>query len=348
MLINFGMYESLLMFINNYSNHPLILFGAGEFGRKASLYLLTRNVRIDYFCDNDCQKWHQQIYGIEVISIEEFYKMDRNTNIIITSSYYDQIFSQLVKKGFKNIYYWPFTFYQNITVLDEIYSIINKLNQKIHSFMFSPINRLRINAMNETAEYIKNNMQSALLIEGDYDGNDFRNTLRFLGYALNMVKLNGLFLEFGVYQGTTINYIAKSKPNEIIYGFDSFKGLPEVWNGFVFPEGTFKTEMPQVEKNVKLIPGWFDETLPKFIQEHNSDNVAFLHIDCDIYSSTATIFRYLADKIVKGTIIVFDEYYNYPNWQNHEYKAFKEFVEKYGISYRYIAAGYQQVAVIIE
>ena len=34
-----------------------------------------------------------------------------------------------------------------------------------------------------------------------------------------------------------------------------------------------------------------------------------------------------------GTVILFDEYFNFPNWERHEFKAFQEFVEKYGIKY---------------
>jgi hypothetical protein len=51
---------------------------------------------------------------------------------------------------------------------------------------------------------------------------------------------------------------------------------------------------------------------------------------------------------VPGTIILFDEYFNYPNWEVHEYKAFQEFVTKYGVKYRYLAFARQQVAVRIE
>lgn len=72
-----------------------------------------------------------------------------------------------------------------------------------------------------------------------------------------------------------------------------------------------------------------------------------MHIDCDLYNSTKTIFDNLAPRIKSGTIIVFDEYFNYPNWQQHEYKAFQEFVEDNNIKYEYIAIGYGQAAVKI-
>jgi hypothetical protein len=52
--------------------------------------------------------------------------------------------------------------------------------------------------------------------------------------------------------------------------------------------------------------------------------------------------------MVPGTIILFDEYFNYPNWEQHEYKALQEFVKARGIAYRYLAFARQQVAIRIE
>jgi hypothetical protein len=53
---------------------------------------------------------------------------------------------------------------------------------------------------------------------------------------------------------------------------------------------------------------------------------------------------------VSGTIIIFDEYFNYPGWEVGEFKAFAEFVAEKNVSYRYIAyvPNHQQVAVVIE
>jgi hypothetical protein len=52
---------------------------------------------------------------------------------------------------------------------------------------------------------------------------------------------------------------------------------------------------------------------------------------------------------VEGTVIVFDEYFNYPGWENHEFKAFQEFVEQTNLKYEYLAYNrrHEQVAVKI-
>jgi hypothetical protein len=91
-----------------------------------------------------------------------------------------------------------------------------------------------------------------------------------------------------------------------------------------------------VRPNVILHKGWFDETLPDFVAE-NPGPVAFLHVDCDLYSSTKTIFQYVGDRIVPGTVIVFDEYFNYPGWREHEHKAFQELVQERNLKYRWLA-----------
>jgi hypothetical protein len=48
---------------------------------------------------------------------------------------------------------------------------------------------------------------------------------------------------------------------------------------------------------------------------------------------------------VPGTVILFDEYFNFPNWEQHEYKAFQEFVASHGVTYTYLGFARQQVAV---
>lgn len=146
----------------------------------------------------------------------------------------------------------------------------------------------------------------------------------------------GLFLEFGVYSGKTINTIAEAVPDQLVYGFDSFEGLPEVWRTG-YEKGTFQTDtLPEIKKNVVLVKGWFDEKLPAFLKKH-LEPCAFIHIDCDLYSSTKTVLSLLKDRIVEGTVIVFDEYFNYPGWQEGEYRAFQEFIEENHLNYEYLA-----------
>lgn len=185
-------------------------------------------------------------------------------------------------------------------------------------------------------------MMNATLDTGDFvtehiphlEGN--KNAFITLENALDAVTINGLYLEFGVFSGTTINHISSLKPKEKVHGFDSFEGLPERWGAA--QKGTFHTHgyLPEVNDNVTLHKGWFDDTLPAFLKKEKAP-VAFLHCDADLYSSTKTILDNLKGQIIPGTIIVFDEYFNYPFWREHEYKAFNEFIESTGYGFEYIA-----------
>lgn len=61
----------------------------------------------------------------------------------------------------------------------------------------------------------------------------------------------------------------------------------------VFEKGSFKLDaLPSVEKNVHLIKGFFSDSIRLFLG-NNNENCAFIHIDCDLYSSTKTIFNRL-------------------------------------------------------
>ena len=149
---------------------------------------------------------------------------------------------------------------------------------------------------------------------------------------------DGMNMEFGVYKGDSLNTLAKLAPDKIFWGFDSFEGLPEQWT-IESKKGAFDVggKLPQVRRNVRLVKGFYSETLPKFSAEHASDAVAFVHVDCDLYSSTKEILESLGGRFRPGTMIVFDEYYNYPDWLWHEHQAWLEYVEAQRIKFTYFA-----------
>ena len=208
----------------------------------------------------------------------------------------------------------------------------------VYSVRWHPHYALRQEALSETVAYIKAKMPRAMMKSNEYG---------VLSYAGRHITLDGLFLEFGVRTASTINYIARQHPAQTIYGFDSFEGLPEEWSGWIQDKGSFAMDgPPKVRANVELVVGWFDQTLPAFLREHPED-VAFVHIDSDLYASAKTILTFLSPRIKAGTIIVFNEYFNYPNWQEHEFKAFQEFCADRAVHYEYLCWGQFEVTIRI-
>ena len=184
---------------------------------------------------------------------------------------------------------------------------------------------LKLEAKKDTLAYLKEHMAKAPY---------FEKHRQLVHHVVSQVDQPGLFLEFGVARGKSIRWIA-SQTERTVHGFDSFKGIPEYWAGT--PAGTFaRRKLPKVPDNVELHVGLFGDTLPGFMQQ-NPDPIAFLHVDCDLYSSTRTIFEFVCERLQPGTIILFDDYYNYPGWRDNEHKAFQEFVADSGTQYEYIA-----------
>ena len=163
-----------------------------------------------------------------------------------------------------------------------------------------------------------------------------------LWQALNSTTVLGNVMEFGVWQGRTIARISRYFSKQTVWGFDSFVGLPEAWFtkssqlGPSHPVGKFALngELPISIPNVELVTGWFCDTIPVWL-EQNSGDICFLHIDSDLYSSALTVLTLLNDRIVPGTVIVFDEMYpwaiydRYDLWEQGEFKALGEWISNY-------------------
>ncbi|MGO1118552.1 tetratricopeptide repeat protein [Rhodovibrionaceae bacterium A322] len=166
-------------------------------------------------------------------------------------------------------------------------------------------------------------------------GTGFKTALLKRSYDASE-PVEGLVLEFGVYTGRSLRQIAGWHAGPV-FGFDSFEGLPGHWFDDVgLDDYSTSGVRPKVPDHVTLIDGWFDDSLPGFVQAQ-SGPVKFMNIDCDLYSSTRTIFEHLGDRLQVGSILVFDEYFGYKTWEEHEYKAFQELVAQRGLSYEYLA-----------
>lgn len=155
------------------------------------------------------------------------------------------------------------------------------------------------------------------------------------------------YLEFGVFQGDSLKKIIElnTHPQSRFFGFDSFEGLPRDWSKQK-PKGTFSTNgnIPVFyDTRVELVKGWFNITLPEFMRSFQTKGTTWIHVDCDLYSSTMYVLLHLDQLIKPGSFIIFDEFEDIMN----EFRAFLDFQEISGRQFNVIGATehFRQVAM---
>jgi len=164
-----------------------------------------------------------------------------------------------------------------------------------------------------------------------------------MAYLLQQDGIRGDLVEFGVFGGGSLRRLIEIfRPLSVInhyYGFDSFKGLPkpdvERDHPYFWHEGGFAdTSKEGVLRyladalgslnQIELIEGWFSETLPAM--RDRISQIAFVRVDCDLYSSTSDVFAFLPGRLVDGAIIYFDDWTHEAT--TGEARAFFEFAER--------------------
>jgi hypothetical protein len=160
-----------------------------------------------------------------------------------------------------------------------------------------------------------------------------------------IVNLPGDVLEFGVYKGTsfvsllTLRNLIENENSRKVIGFDIFGKFPDklqMDSDKKFVEqfensggyGISRTELEfhlnaKGIKNYQLVEGDINETVHKFINDNPSLKISLLHIDVDVYEPTKIILECFWDKIVKGGILMLDDY----GIVEGETKAVDEFFE---------------------
>lgn len=169
---------------------------------------------------------------------------------------------------------------------------------------------------------------------------DTGNHYALLQYVLTLDP-QGIALEFGVGKGESTRLIAAHMP---VIGFDSWLGLPEDWRPG-FPKGMFAAMPPLDIPNADFVDGWYEDTLPDNLA--GIRNVGLIHIDCDLYSSTATVLAALHKRhhLAPGTFVVFDEWHSYPGCEDHEQKAWREYA--HGLHWQVIGHGHESWGIQI-
>lgn len=145
--------------------------------------------------------------------------------------------------------------------------------------------------------------------------------------------------EVGVYKGGSLKVLSENFPSAMIYGFDTFEGLPgEQWNeNEIHKPGEFSdTRLETVynfirSENVILQKGLFPIS-GKDYQDYKFD---FVHIDTDFYKAVKESLYWFWPRMNKEGIIVFDDY----DWPNCP--GVKKALDESGLKYKKTDAKYQ-------
>jgi O-methyltransferase len=175
------------------------------------------------------------------------------------------------------------------------------------------------------------------------------------GSVLNQEPMD--YLEFGVYQGESIRHWSRLNAAKAsrFFGFDSFEGLPERWQGSVFGFNAMEKNafdvggsIPVIEDpRVEFVKGYFQDSLPGFLERFRPSNRLVIHMDADLYTSTLYVLCMLDRFIKKDTLIMFDEFASIA----HEFRALKDYVTSFRRKYKLMACtkpGFHQVAIQID
>jgi len=156
------------------------------------------------------------------------------------------------------------------------------------------------------------------------------------------------YLEFGVYQGASLRIWLDliDHPQARFIGFDTFTGLPERWRP-TEPAGHFNANgaIPDIkDPRCAFEIGLFQDTLPRFVQQHDLSCRLILNLDADMFTSTLFVLTTLAPHLKPGDILFFDEF----SCPLDEFRAFEEFVRSFRIKYEVVAAVYGYTRVCIK
>ena len=165
--------------------------------------------------------------------------------------------------------------------------------------------------------------------------------------ALSFNAIKGDYVEFGCHGGTTFSLAYHSaqlhKHKAHLWAFDSFQGFPkqrdEEDDHPKWVEGRMSTSLQKFtdlcdERGLPrdaytVVPGFYSDSLPALKQDEAPDNIALVYIDCDLYSSTQDVLKFLQPRLKHGMVIALDDYYCWSETQAAgERVALEEFMEE--------------------
>ena len=96
--------------INRFQNEGVVVFGTGNFGSLAKSALKQKKINVNFFIDNNFNNCGKNFEGIKVISANELFKQNPQSNVLIASLNFKYLKRQLKDLGINNFYDVDFLF----------------------------------------------------------------------------------------------------------------------------------------------------------------------------------------------------------------------------------------------
>ena len=145
--------------------------------------------------------------------------------------------------------------------------------------------------------------------------------------ALNVNGISGDYVEFGSTGGNTLRLayevLSQVPGDRHLWAFDSFEGLPAPVDsldehpafGAGYSGGGLEAFLQLCDSNsiprtaYTAVPGFYQDSLTAIGDTGAPSDIALAYVDCNMYSSTVTVFEFLAPRLKHGMIVAFDDYY---------------------------------------
>lgn len=166
--------ETFLEYRAKQTKKKLLCFGASNYAKNIVDLFNKRGIKIDFFSDNNQQKWDTYFCGIRVISTHELDKYI-DEDILITSSYVESINHMLKNKGFKNIFFLDDLLVSNNLELNLELKSIDKVTKGYSSKTLILVNDhlgdniIRISLLERYIRYFGYNNVYFLVSSSSYD-----------------------------------------------------------------------------------------------------------------------------------------------------------------------------------
>lgn len=160
-------------------------------------------------------------------------------------------------------------------------------------------------------------------------------------------NLPGEIVECGLFKGASFVRFAGFRDlfgnpfSHKLIGFDVFGKFPETYyeedkkyrNKFIENAGEQSISKKQllnvlknkgIDKNIELVEGNIIKTIPQYVKSNSHLKISLLNLDTDIYEPAITILKYFWPRIVRGGVLILDDYGTFPGETKAVDKYFKD------------------------